>query len=149
MIVANAWLEIADTKSNVRIANLTPAEALILRKEFGAKVPGTNKVTNPFHNIEVAKEEIKRTDQQEIDRLSRKYGNKKVADAFPGENPTLPKDFSQFADVPKGEPAKAELHEIPPLTSLHDDGADLEPNALADAQKEIAALKAKLAQPKV
>lgn len=148
MQVANVWLQLNELGSNVQLKRITPAEALIVRKLHGVKVEGQTKPTNPLSHIDILKEDVKRDNEAEYSRLAKKFGNKVVETAFPGENPKLPQTFAEagFENTDEAAPKEGKAMEVASLATLPkgDKGNDLDPE-LASKDAEIAALKTQIA----
>lgn len=151
MQFGNGWLKLDELGSNVRVKNLTPAEAVLLRKQFGIKVPGQSRPTMPLTHLKVHAEPYPGA-STEYDRLVKKYGTKAVEASFPGDSPQLPETFESIMDkgesgkpvVLPEEPAKGEPQIVVALQKIpRDDGSDLEP-ATASKQTSQAADIAKL-----
>jgi hypothetical protein len=117
MEIANARLRLNKTGSDVPLTGLTPAEALFLHAihqgnnggmTFGENLENNSiKVTGEAKVTEQGKER-KRTDNEELRRLSAKYGHlvtKKgesvVKSLWPGMNVQLPQTFKElnFTDI--------------------------------------------------
>ena len=156
MEVGDAWLQVNELGSNVALKRITPAEAAIYRTQFGIKVAGQSKPTNPLTHLDIDVARIQRSDSDEYARLARKFGDKLIKEAFPGVNPKMPKTFvevdlhdkdekGQIVPLPKA-PDKGKEIVIEPLAKLKpDNGADIEPasNAaqqIADLTKQVAEL---------
>lgn len=161
MQIANAWIKINELGSNCQVKNITPAEAQVLRHQFGVSVPGQPLPTSPFTHLDVIGE-IERSAEQEYTRLAHKFGSDLIKQLFSGANPSFPDTFKASGIIPtdeKGEhkalptqPAKGKEMTVVPLAKLpKDDGSDLEPaaatTALATEQaKQIAALQTQVAE---
>lgn len=120
MQVANVWIQIDGLGSNCQKTNVTPAEAQVFKKQFGYKVSGSSKVTNPITHLDIIPTEVTRSNADEFERLTRKYGDKVIEVMFPGENPQLPKTFKEagFESSKDKQPEAGEMHEILPLAKL-------------------------------
>lgn len=119
MQTANAWVEINDLHDNVQIKNITPAEALVTRKLFGVKIAGQAKPMNPITHLDINSKEVTRTKEQEYARLVKKYGDKKISEIFPGENPNIPDTFKEVnLDIKGKEPEKGDETQVTELAKL-------------------------------
>jgi len=140
MQLANIWLEVNDLHSNANLKNVTPAECLIYRNQFGRKISGQATPTNPITHLALLPD-VTRSNDEERTRLCRRFGDEQVAKAFPGDAPQFPLTFKEagFEVTKDAAPASGKKHEILPLASVGkgDDGSN-------DAA-EVAALKAELA----
>lgn len=105
MQTAHAWVEINDLHDNVQFKHITPAEALVARKQFGVKIAGQARPSNPITHLDIHTKEVERSKDQEYTRLVKKYGEKKIAEVFPGENPNIPLTFKDagFEVAKEGE----------------------------------------------
>ena len=56
MELAHAWVLVNDVGSNIQMKYITPAQAVIIRKQFGVKVEGDAKPVTPFQHLDVLKE---------------------------------------------------------------------------------------------
>jgi hypothetical protein len=156
MQIADAWLQVNDLGSNVQIRNITPAEAVVLRKIHGIKVVGQAKPTNPFTHLHVHTKTVERSADAEYGRLIKKFGAPVIESVFPGENPTLPKDFESLNLSDKPLPAEPEHGPVQVVTDLMslkpDNGRDLEAPSKVEALEEqvakLTALVEKLSAPK-
>lgn len=119
METATGWIVIASNGNNVLRKGLTPAECIIIKRNYKKTVGG-----NPVTNLEITgeakyvtewdEEEVKkegkvirvdrvpktsvtRSSAQEYSRLVAKYGEKKMAEAFPGDasGVELPETFKK------------------------------------------------------
>lgn len=110
MQIANVWLKIDPTGSNIQLEGVTPAEAAILNENHQANARGI-----AVHNVVVVGNE-ERSGEAEINRLRVKYANAKDAKGtmlaeklYPGKNPILPQKFSEVgvetAEVKPSVPA--------------------------------------------
>jgi len=95
MQTAHAWVDINDLHDNIQLKHITPAEALVIRKQFGVKVPGQAKPTSPITHLEILVKDIDRSKDSEFTRLVKKYGDKLISAVFPGENPNIPLTFKE------------------------------------------------------
>lgn len=152
MQTANAWVETNDLHDNVNMRELTPAEALIVRKQFGIKVAGQSKPTNPITHMKINSTDINRSKDDEFTRLTRKYGEKLVTQVFPGENPNIPMTFKEigFEESDVATPPAGKPMEVVPLSKLSradtSDEQSVKELAMIEVQKqEIEKLKAQLA----
>lgn len=115
MEIANCWLKIDHTGSNVQLERITPAEAAILNENHEANARGV-----AVHDVVVVGNE-ERTGEAEINRLKAKYPNAKdqkgtmlAEKLYPGKNPILPQKFSEVgltplkAEKPPEEPKKSD-----------------------------------------
>lgn len=138
MQLATIWLEMDELKNNLRLTNITPAQAQVLRRQFGKKVPGQAKPTNPITHLKITGQN-KRTASNEYSRLVLRYGEKLVTDMFPGENPNCPLTFKDagFKETEQPEPEYGTKHEILPLAKLPvgDSGEDIEQENISEAEK--------------
>jgi len=96
MQIANVWLKIDNTGSNIQLETITPAEAVILNENHQTNARGI-----AVHDVVVVGDE-ERTGEAEINRLRAKYPNAKDAKGtmlaeklYPGKNPILPQKFSE------------------------------------------------------
>jgi hypothetical protein len=125
MELATVWIEVDALKNNVKKENVTPAQAIVLRKMYGKFVQGSTKPTNPFQHIKITGED-KRTGEAEFQRLAGIYGMGTEKEpsilvrCFPGENPRLPETFKDagIEETEISEPAKGVPHKIEPLTEI-------------------------------
>lgn len=122
MQTAHAWVKINELNDNVQFKHITPAEALIARKQFGVKTAGQAKPISPITHLDVHTKEVERTKDQEYTRLVKKYGSKMIETVFPGENPNIPMKFSDIEGISeqvKGKaPESGEAMEVVPLSSM-------------------------------
>ena len=142
MQTATGWLKISDLGDIVRVSNITPAEAVILRAQFGIRIEGESRPLSPITHLHIADDEIARTQHEEYQRLNRKYGADVMKATFPGENPNIPLKFADvgFEQTEETEPKKGKAPEILPLEKLPvgDNGADLVTGA-EEAQAKLEA----------
>ena len=129
MQTAHAWVKINELGDNAQIKHITPAEALVIRKQFGVKLQGQSKPTNPITHLDEQKD-VDRSVDTEYNRLVKKYGDKLISTVFPGEAPQLPSTFSaagfevaeegeEVGEKPKaGGPEAGKGTEVIPLTKL-------------------------------
>lgn len=121
MQLANIWFNLNELGSNVGKQGVTPAECQVIKRQFGYKSPGTNETSNPITHIDVLKEEVKRTANEEYTRLCQRYGERLVKDMFPGENPNIPETFEKagFSTTDEKAPkANPKVLERLPLAEL-------------------------------
>ena len=120
MEVAHGWVEVNSLHDNVRVKHITPAEAIVMRSQFGVKIDGEAKPTNPLTHLDVHPDKLVRSKDQEFSRLVRKFGSKLISKVFPGENPNIPLTFKEagFEATEESEPKAGKLPEIIPLASL-------------------------------
>ncbi len=96
MQVANIWLKLDSSGSNIQLSNITPAEAAILNTDHEANAKGV-----AVHDVVVIREE-ERTGEAEINRLKEKYANARnkkgeqwATVLYPGKSPVLPQTFKE------------------------------------------------------
>ena len=94
MKTASGWLIIDRTGSNVQKHDLTPAEVQLL---CVMHMPVIGKF--PISDLKETAD-VKRTDAEEVARLSMKYGKTRVEGLFGKVNPKLPADFKSALTVP-------------------------------------------------
>jgi len=115
--IANIWLKLDATGSNIQLSEVTPAEAAILNADHEANAKGV-----AVHDV-VVTGTVERTGEAEINRLRDKYANAKnkkgevlATVLYPGKNPVLPQTFKEvgleWTEAPK--PAKAAVPATPP-----------------------------------
>ena len=127
-----AWVIINDLKDTVRVVDITPAEAIILRKQFGVLVEGETVPLSPVKHLDI-QGTVAREANEEFQRLTRKYGKKMMSEVFPGEAPNIPTTFKAVGleDTVDGtgkEPKKGKELVVVPLADIkREDGSDLEP----------------------
>jgi hypothetical protein len=137
MQVGNARLMISDNGSDVTVNNITPAELVLLATEHMVNVkkyPITDLKVLPNREaasldqqatfFEPEDEEVltkekkvgelkskptfrKRSDQDEMVRLTKKYGQKKVESLWPGASPSLPQTFVEAEKIVNSRKATA------------------------------------------
>ena len=147
MQVGHAWVEINDLHDNVQLRNITPAEILVVRKQFGIKVPGQAKPTSPVTHLDIAVTSIARSKDDEFTRLVKKYGDKLISTVFPGENPNIPLTFKEAGveateeSAPKaGKPTEViELAKLDKKETTDEESA----NEVAERLKAASAMAAK------
>ncbi len=120
MQTAHAWVEINELHDNVQLKHITPAEALVIRKQFGIKVAGQAKPTSPITHLDISLAGVERTKEQEFTRLCKKYGNKYIEGVFPGENPNIPLTFKEagFEATKESAPQVGEAQVVVALEKL-------------------------------
>ena len=145
MQTAHAWVKINELGDNAQIKHITPAEALVIRRQFGIKLQGQSKPTNPITHLDEQKG-VDRDTAAEYNRLVKKYGEKLITTVFPGDAPNIPSTFSaagfevaeegeEVGEKPKaGGPEAGKGTEVVPLTKLSKDETIDEESA-----KEVAA----------
>jgi len=113
MQIANCWLKIDPTGSNIHLEEITPAEAAILNADHEANAKGV-----AVHDV-VITGNMDRSGEAEINRLRDKYANAKnkkgeqwATVLYPGKNPVLPQNFQEvgltpISDATAKEPTKA------------------------------------------
>ncbi len=110
MQIANVWLKIDGSGSNIQLSDVTPAEAAVLNADHEANAKGV-----AVHDVVVTREE-ERTGEAEINRLREKYANAKnkkgdqwATILYPGKNPVLPQTFKEVGlESTPSIPVKAE-----------------------------------------
>jgi hypothetical protein len=121
MQLANIWFNLNELGSNVGKKGFTPAECQVIKRMFGYKSPGTNETSNPITHVDILKEEVERTANEEYTRLCGRYGEKLIKEMFPGENPNIPKTFKEagFEQTAEAQPkANPKEHDRLPLAEL-------------------------------
>ena len=113
METANVVMKI-NKMDTIPKTGVTPAEVVILsHKEYGhfnnvggfplteltQKGEALSLSWNTEEGIFTEVKGKKRTDAEEISRLSRTYGKKKVEACFPGASPKLPQTFAEVAEI--------------------------------------------------
>ena len=98
MKTANCWLIIDPKGSNVPKSGVTPTEAQVL-VHLHSKLAGRCAV----HDLIEDKEEVTRTDAQEVNRLRAIYGGKVIVDLYGKVNHKLPKTFKEALVLPDVE----------------------------------------------
>jgi len=139
MQIGHAWVEINDLHDNVQLRNITPAEALVIRKQFGIKVPGQAKPTSPITHLDVRIAGIARTKDDEFTRLVKKYGDRLIGTVFPGENPNIPLTFKEAGveATEESAPKAGKPTEVVELAKL-----DKKETTDEESAKEVAAREA-------
>jgi len=89
MQTANIRLYLDGFKNDIPLNGVTPTEIVLLRKKRQKKVG-----TDPIHDVVLGRD-VARKSNEEVRRLSVKYGRKAVREAFPGDMPTLPETFEE------------------------------------------------------
>ena len=93
MKLANIGLAL--TKGHeVHLKGVTPAEVLFLVAEHHQNVGG-----DPIIHIEELKDEVKRTNEDELARLKQKYAARKLAVLFSGAIPNMPDTFAKAREL--------------------------------------------------
>jgi hypothetical protein len=105
MLQATVSVTLDDLGNNVFRQNVTPGEARFLQFSF------KNRAKGPVIHVLEETGSVQRTNDEEKQRLLRKYNRVKVEEAFPGLSPSFPEDFEKF---PKGSPPA-------PLKQVKDD----------------------------
>lgn len=142
MELADVWVQINTEGSNVQLKRITPAQAIVIRSQFGVKVEGDSKPLSPITHMDInAKAE--RTKSQEYDRLTKHYGSALIKGVFPGESPNMPLTFSEAgveATEDEKAPKKGPEQVVLPL-------AELDPKEVQD-EESVKDAEARLAQEK-
>jgi hypothetical protein len=86
-----ANIQLALSKGHeVFLRGVTPAEVLLLVAEHHGNVGG-----DPIVQLDEVKEELKRTNAEELERLKMKYSTKKLAALYTGAMPNMPETFNE------------------------------------------------------
>ena len=94
MQYGTCWLKFDKAGSNVQLADVTPAQVVVLRAIHSANLGGVD----PVSGISIIGD-VPRTSTDEKERLSNRYGTKTVEALFPGVDVTLPTTFEVAKDV--------------------------------------------------
>lgn len=139
---ANVWVEINDLHDTVHIKNVTPAQAVILRSQFGVTVEGQPMPISPIVHLH-KQEPVHRTASEEYARLRRIFPPKIVQDAFPGQNPNIPMTFAEIglSETEEKAPKAGKEHDRVPLEKMA-----IEEVIDAESAMEVAKRKALEAQ---
>lgn len=143
-------MEINDLHDNVQLKHITPAEALVIRKQFGIKVPGQAKPSSPITHLDIHVKGTDRSKDAEFTRLVKKYGDKLITTVFPGENPNIPDTFKEagIEATEEGAPKAGKPTEVIELAKLPKEETQDEESVVEKAAREqqTATLKAQAEQ---
>lgn len=105
MELANVWIKVNDVGSQVQKKRISPAEAIVLRYQFGVRVEGQAKPMSPFDHLHIT-ESVDRSENDDFQRLHGAYGKVLMDKVFPGENPKIPLTFKEagFEQTDEKEP---------------------------------------------
>lgn len=78
----------------IHLKGVTPAEVLLLVAEHHTNYGG-----DPILHLEELKEEVKRTNDEEVSRLMMKYAPAKVKALYQGALPNLPESFAKAREL--------------------------------------------------
>lgn len=119
MQTATVWLELNDLHDVVKKEHVTPAQAVMLRSQFGVKVEGESQPISPLVHVHI-NGEVARTASEEYSRLCKIYSPKVVKDSFPGDNPRIPMTFAEvgISETEDKSPKKGKEHDRVPLEKL-------------------------------
>lgn len=92
MELADVWIKINDNGSQVKKSRISPAEAIVLRSQFGVRVEGQAKPLSPFDHLHI-NDSTERSADSDFQRLTNQYGKVMMDKVFPGENPNIPMTF--------------------------------------------------------
>lgn len=115
----------------VQKKDMSPAEVIILRAEHGSDaVVELEKTVADFT-----------TPGEELERLASIYGEKKVAEAFPGARPHVPMTFSEIGIRINEETRKTRmLKEARDISNSEDDGREDIPDSEVEGQEDYTEL---------
>ncbi len=117
MQLANAWLKIDGSGSNIQVFDITPTEAALLNADHEANAKGV-----AVHDV-VVTGAVERTGEQEVNRLKERYANARnkkgeqwVTVLYPGKNPTVPQTFKEVG-LEATEPTKTVKSSTAPVVA--------------------------------